>query len=98
MNPSIKTLEGKNTLVTGSGTGISREIALEFARQGANVVLHYSKGFEGASGAVTEARKFGVKAELPTNLGAKLPKPAHAISDIPKTRNGKAPHYDPRPS
>jgi NAD(P)-dependent dehydrogenase (short-subunit alcohol dehydrogenase family) len=35
-------LEGKRALVTGAGTGIGRELALEFARQGADVVLHYA--------------------------------------------------------
>jgi NAD(P)-dependent dehydrogenase (short-subunit alcohol dehydrogenase family) len=30
----------KKVLVTGSGTGIGREIALEFARQGADIALH----------------------------------------------------------
>ncbi|WP_158748774.1 SDR family NAD(P)-dependent oxidoreductase [Acidobacterium sp. S8] len=34
-------LEGKKALVTGSDIGIGCEIAVEFARQGADVVLHY---------------------------------------------------------
>ena len=41
-------LTGKKALVTGSGTGIGREIALEFARQGADVVLHYAHAVAGA--------------------------------------------------
>jgi len=34
-----KRMQGKKVLVTGSGTGIGKEIALEFARQGADVVI-----------------------------------------------------------
>lgn len=58
-----KRLEGKRALVTGSGTGIGREIALEFARQGADVVLHYAHSDAGAKSAVEEIRKMGRKAE-----------------------------------
>lgn len=56
-------LAGKKALVTGSGTGIGREIALEFARQGADVALHYSHSDTGARSAVDEIRSMGRRAE-----------------------------------
>lgn len=49
-------------MVTGSGTGIGREIALEFARKGADVVLHYAHSADGALSAVEEIRSAGGKA------------------------------------
>ncbi|HQH54377.1 MAG TPA: glucose 1-dehydrogenase [Candidatus Hydrogenedentes bacterium] len=55
-------LAGKKALVTGSRTGIGREIALEFARQGADVVLHYAHSDAGAKSAVEEIRAMGRKA------------------------------------
>ena len=58
MNTDAK-LAGKRALVTGSGTGIGREIALEFARQGADVVLHYAHSGTGAESAADELRSLG---------------------------------------
>jgi len=58
-----KTLTGKRAIVTGSGTGIGREVALEFARQGADVALHYSHSAEGARSAVEEIRAAGGRAD-----------------------------------
>lgn len=56
-------LTSKRALVTGSGTGIGREIALEFARCGADVVLHYSHNGDGAQSAVEEIRRIGRRAD-----------------------------------
>ena len=56
-------MKDKRVLVTGSGTGIGRGMALEFARQGAEVALHYCHSDAGALSAVEEIRGFGGKAQ-----------------------------------
>jgi NAD(P)-dependent dehydrogenase (short-subunit alcohol dehydrogenase family) len=62
MNFQMSEMKDKGVLITGSGTGIGREIALEFARQGAKVALHYSQSSEGALSAAIEAQALGVRA------------------------------------
>lgn len=57
-------MEGRRVLVTGSGTGIGRGVALEFAREGAAVVLHYAHSEAGAASAVEEIRSAGGKADV----------------------------------
>jgi NAD(P)-dependent dehydrogenase (short-subunit alcohol dehydrogenase family) len=56
-------MHGKRVLVTGSGTGIGREIALEFGRAGADVAVHYLNERPGAESVVGQLRQMGRKAE-----------------------------------
>jgi NAD(P)-dependent dehydrogenase (short-subunit alcohol dehydrogenase family) len=55
-------MQGKRVLVTGAGTGIGRGVALEFAREGAAVALHYGRDQSGAVSAVEEISRNGGKA------------------------------------
>lgn len=67
---------GKKVLVTGSGTGLGKETALEFGRQGAAVVLHYAHSKDGAESAVKEIVEMGGKA---TAIKADLQKTEEGI-------------------
>ena len=58
-----KNMKDKKVLVTGAGTGLGREIALEFARRGAAVALHYSQSGAGAESAVREIAASGGRAK-----------------------------------
>jgi NAD(P)-dependent dehydrogenase (short-subunit alcohol dehydrogenase family) len=70
-------LLGKRALVTGAGTGIGREIAIEFARQGADVAVHYSHSSAGALTALAEIQALGRRAVA---LPADFAKPDEAIT------------------
>lgn len=59
-NPQMRK---RRVLVTGAGTGIGRGIALEFAREGADVALHYYNEEEGVSSAVQTIREAGGRVE-----------------------------------
>jgi len=55
-------LEGRLALVTGAGMGIGQGIALELARQGADVAIHYASSARGAEETADEVRKLGRRA------------------------------------
>jgi len=77
-------LEGKAALVTGSSSGIGEAIALRFAREGADVAVHYHREEDEARRVVAEIEKLGRKSvALGANVGVaaeaeKLVRGAHA--------------------
>jgi len=54
-------LEGKSALVTGGSLGIGSAIALELAREGANVAVNYRRHDTEANAVVAEIEKLGRK-------------------------------------
>ncbi|MFX1339314.1 MAG: SDR family NAD(P)-dependent oxidoreductase [Promethearchaeota archaeon] len=64
----MKLLEGKKALITGGGRGIGRAVALEFARNGANVVVA-SRTENELNQTVKEIENYNVKAKaIPADL------------------------------
>jgi enoyl-[acyl-carrier protein] reductase III len=57
-------LQGKLALVTGSGRGIGRAIALKFASQGADIVVNFFRHRESAEKTANDIEALGVKAEV----------------------------------
>ncbi|MBT2216727.1 3-oxoacyl-[acyl-carrier-protein] reductase [Virgibacillus dakarensis] len=55
-------LQGKNAIVTGASRGIGKAIALELAKQGANVAVNYAGSEAKAQAVVEEIQKLGGKA------------------------------------
>lgn len=66
---TYKNLTGKIALVTGSSRGIGRAIALELARHGADLIIHYLRKKNAADEVVAEIKGLGQQAiALKANL------------------------------
>lgn len=61
-NPPFASLIGRKALVTGSSSGIGAAIAIEFARAGADVVLHCAKSTVAADRVKAKIEKLGRRA------------------------------------
>lgn len=59
----MKLLENKTAIITGATRGIGRGIALEYAKQGANVAFTYSSSVDAAKSLESELNALGVKAK-----------------------------------
>lgn len=57
----MKKLENKTALITGSDSGIGQATAIEFAKEGADVVICYHSDKEGAEETLKEVEKHGRK-------------------------------------
>ncbi len=55
-------LQAKTAVITGSGRGIGRAIALELGRHGANIAVNYFRHPEAAEGTAAEVRQAGGRA------------------------------------
>jgi enoyl-[acyl-carrier protein] reductase III len=81
-------LKGKLALVTGSGRGIGRAIALKLASQGTSIVINYFRHRESAEQTARDVEALGVKAEvIRANVGD--PAKIDEIFDMIGTKFGR---------
>ena len=59
----MKLLENKTAIITGATRGIGRGIAVEFAKQGANVAFTFNSSVDAATALEAELNAMGVKAK-----------------------------------
>jgi 3-oxoacyl-[acyl-carrier protein] reductase len=57
-------LAGRRAFITGSSSGIGRAIALEFARAGADVIVHCARSVQQAELVAAEIRRLGCRCEI----------------------------------
>ena len=80
--------EGKTALITGSGRGIGRAIALQFASLGSNVVVNYFRNREPAEDTAAEIMKLGVEVEIiKANVGD-IDELTHLVSETDRVFGG----------
>ncbi len=78
----MKLLENKTAIITGATRGIGRGIALEFAKQGANVAFTYNSSVDAAISLEKEMEALGVKAKGYQSNAAEFEKAQELIKEV----------------
>ena len=60
----MKKFQNKTALVTGATSGLGKEICLDLAENGANIIVHYNKNRKDAELLIDEIKKFKVETYL----------------------------------
>jgi glucose 1-dehydrogenase/3-oxoacyl-[acyl-carrier protein] reductase len=84
----MDTLFGRVALVTGAGIGIGRGIALELARQGATVAIHYAHSSQGAQETLAQIQRLGGKALLVQGDLGKVDDCQRVVDEVAKNFGG----------
>jgi len=75
-------LKNKNCLVTGGSRGIGKAIALNFARNGANVVITYARSADAAEEVKKQMEELGVQADAVQADAVDFNRAEEVINDI----------------
>jgi len=78
----MKLLENKTALITGASRGIGKGIAIEFAKQGANVAFTFNASVEAAVTLEKELESFGVKAKGYQSNAANFDAAQELVKDV----------------
>ena len=78
----MKLLENKTAIITGATRGIGRGIALEFAKQGANVAFTYNSSVDAAISLEKEMEALGVKAKGYQSNAAEYEKAQELVKEV----------------
>jgi len=80
----MKLLQNKTALITGASRGIGKGIAVEFAKQGANVAFTFNASVEAARALEKELESFGVKAKGYQSNAAKFDAAQELVAEVLK--------------
>ena len=62
--PQMADMQDRTALITGSGTGLGRSLAIKLAERGADVIINYSRSAGDAKETAEQCREFGVEVQV----------------------------------